>query len=145
MVSILLRSRKPTLKLTYILELINEWFLADSGQFNPSLSMSGSLNRSLGSSLTNSTSTRSCAVSPEFEQLLTSEKIFQHLIRMCVVSPDCNIFHQRVATFLLNVFKSQNEIIISSIYKQNDIIKETISNMKDFKKNAYFGHFMVII
>lgn len=64
---------------------------------------------------------------------------------MCVASPDCNIFHQRVATFLLNVFKSQNEIIISSIYKQNDIIKETISNMKDFKKNAYFGHFMVII
>ena len=54
---------------------------------------------------------------------------------MCVTSPSCNIFHKKVAILIESVFRSQNISIINCIFKENDIIKETILNMKDFKAN----------
>lgn len=43
------------------------------------------------------------------------------------------------------VFQAQNSNIIDSIYKENNIIYESTRELKDFKKQGYFGPIISII
>lgn len=36
---------------------------------------------------------------------------------------------------MITTFRSKSETIINSIFKENDIIAETVTKVKDFKKN----------
>lgn len=71
--------------------------------------------------------------------------MFSHLLRMCVGSPHCNIFHQKVYNLIQSVFRSQNHPIINSIFRENQIIPLTLQSTNDFKQEAYFGYFFAII
>lgn len=52
---------------------------------------------------------------------------------MCVSNSSCNIFQYKVTHFIVSVLKSQNVPIINSMFKDDEIIKETITQMKDYK------------
>lgn len=138
-----MKADKPTITLTNCLELIKNWYLAETNTSNVSMSMSMSRSMesfNLGSSVDQKNNNLS-----QVERVFTEHLLFRHLLDLCVKYPNCNIFHEKVVGLISAVFRSQNHAIINFIFKQNRIINETLEHTVDPKKNGYFGHFFQII
>ena len=71
--------------------------------------------------------------------------IYKALLKKCKQYSSCNIYHQRVSNLISISLRTKNEKIINFIFKENNIIEETVLSLADFKKNGYFGYFMMII
>ena len=137
-----MNSPKPSIKETAIIEIVSEWIGVEFGVFSNPLRMQSSMSSS--SSFMEGFSviqTNSSGLS----DILQKYPIYKSLLTKCKQHPSCNIFHQKVTNLLSTSFRTKSEKIINFIYKENNIIEETVTSMKDFKKNGYFGYFMIII
>ena len=138
---------RPTIRNLNYLELALEWVLAEV-KSSQSL-MQGSINTSLAASISCSASASIKASNPQvslyIEDGLCKVKVFQKLLRLCDEFQNCNIFHQRVANFFTAVFKTRSERVITSIFLDNNIIRESLTKVKDFKKNGDYWLFIVVI
>lgn len=129
-----------------LLDLMTEWLYAESSGvcLLTSESMQSSMHRSVQSSMIVNPPT--AALSLQYQNVMTEHLFFCHLLNLCYEHSANNIFHKRVEKLFSVVFRMQNSIIIDHIYRENNIIHESIKQLNTMKKRpGYWGPIINII